>query len=604
MKRFPRFSPHALKLVCLLLFCAFGASAFLSRAARTVTVGHAADAGGAGAAQTTAPPATNQRPEIGDIVYTRVGVGQRIFFGLEVIDEEADDIRVELIGKPASAHYDERTLTVDWTPRRTDGRVGRFVIRVTEFDRRTGAQRSVQTKTHEVAIARRPVTLPSVPLAPLAVETLITISDRERLAEPNRRWPITALFQRIAEIEAEKQITEGSDIQPTTGAQLFRDALRNLAELHRNEEINPDSPRFNSQWNAENWRLITVRPRVNKKVFELRLVYRNVVAPEPVYLMPRMRIVRGVDAQLPDEIRQRNNETFARMFHEAFFDGQNLRPFVARDKQRYGQALADFMTRVLTYRDPQEPRLRANFAAMPHNARLGGDNTYAAQGRYLRGDGWALGAIKVQPVMRDGRRVLAFTSPFIDGFTTSIGPNAEGTAYRPVPAPRFNPASSAFVRGWDTLIDRFDRGNVAIPDEHDGEVRASNIDSSTFARAHKYEWMVAETPLRDPRRRIFEERGMTCLQCHVRNFDEGDYLNRAVSDPRLGGRFEPTRPVPRVFFVIVPTRELGRSEYFRRSEEEQVGNLTGVFRDYLGVRVNIRSPLAADWPYDTRRGKH
>src|SRR5205814_8974065 len=68
---------------------------------------------------------------------------------------------------------------------------------------------------------------------------------------------------------------------------LFHDALRNLAALHHNDEINPDSPKFNQQWNAENWRLIMVRPRVNKRIFELRLVYRNVVAPEPVYLIDR-----------------------------------------------------------------------------------------------------------------------------------------------------------------------------------------------------------------------------------------------------------------------------------------------------------------------------
>ena len=77
---------------------------------------------------------------------------------------------------------------------------------------------------------------------------------------------------------------------------LFRDSLKELARLHRNEEIDPDNLRFNPQWKAENWRLIGVRPRLNKKVFELRLVYFNKVAAEPVYLMPRMRIVRGKDA--------------------------------------------------------------------------------------------------------------------------------------------------------------------------------------------------------------------------------------------------------------------------------------------------------------------
>ena len=64
-----------------------------------------------------------------------------------------------------------------------------------------------------------------------------------------------------------------------------------------------------------------------------------------------------------------------------------------------------------------------------------------------------------------------------------------------------------------------------------------------------------------------------------------------------------TRDIERVFFVIVPTLGEGRSEYIRREEEEQVGNLKGVFRDYLGVKVNIKSPLANDWPHDTRRGR-
>jgi hypothetical protein len=602
----PRFSVKHAKIVCLILFCVFAGVIFASHydePAASATVGSTEPA----PSPSTQTVSENRAPEFFRAPYRQVGVGQRITFGLEVIDEESDDVRVELIEKPASARYNERTLTVDWTPRRDEGRVGRFLVRVSDFA--PGTNRLLHTAEHrfEIRIARRPVPPPDVPPAPLEVETLVTISDRERLAEANRRWPVVALFQRIAEIEAEKQITEGSNVQPTTGTALFRDMLKNLATLHRNEEINPDSPRFNPQWNAENWRLITVRPRLNKKVFELRLVYRNVVAPEQVYLMPRMRIVRGIDAQMPEEIRQRNNEAFARLLHEAFFDGANLRPFVARDKQRYGAALADFMTRVLTYRDPAEPRLRANFAALPHNARLGGDNTHDAQGRYLRGDGWALGTMKVQPVEREGRRVLAFTNPFIDGFTSSIAPNPAGTAYRPVPAPRFNPASPQFVRGYDALIDRFDGGNIAIPDVHDdGTVTASNIDSTSFARPHKQEWMVAETPLRDPRRRMFEERGMTCIQCHVRNFDEGDYLNRAVSNPQLGANFGTTRDVPRVFFVIVPTRELGRSEYFRRTEEEQVGSLTGVFRDYLGVRVNINSPLTAagEWPFNTRTGKH
>jgi hypothetical protein len=102
-------------------------------------------------------------------------------------------------------------------------------------------------------------------------------------------------------------------------------------------------------------------------------------------------------------------------------------------------------------------------------------------------------------------------------------------------------------------------------------------------------------------RRLFEERGMTCIQCHVRNFDEGDYLNAAVRDPKAGGSFGTTNDIPRLFFVLTPDEE--RSEFFRPNEEEQVGNLKGVMRDYLKVNVNLDSPLSRNWPHNTRVGR-
>jgi hypothetical protein len=170
-----------------------------------------------------------------------------------------------------------------------------------------------------------------------------------------------------------------------------------------------------------------------------------------------------------------------------------------------------------------------------------------------------------------------------------------------VPAPRFDPKSPDYVAGWDKLIDADDHGNVAIPDSTDGPPMAAIIDSSSFSRPFKERFMVQETALRDPRRRIFEERGMTCIQCHVRNFDEGDYLNAAVRDPKAGSNFGTTNDVPRLFFVITPDEE--RSEFFRRNEEEQVGNLRGVMRDYLRVQINIDSPLSQTWPHNTRLGR-
>lgn len=599
-----------LKLLALAVSCAFALFMLFPRVQRARVQGVGTMGQEPDAQAPSRPASANHQPEMDPVRFREVGVGQRIFFGLSVIDEESDDVRVELVQKPASAKYNEKSLTVDWTPTRADAPRGDFAVRLTEYDRETGRQRQMQIKTFSIAVRPLPVALPVDASAPLAVETLISITDPERLAATNARLPIKAILDRIAAIESSKQIKAGGDLQPTNGDGLFRDILHNLAALHHNEEIDPDSPKFNRQWNAENWRLIMVRPRVNKKIFELRLVYRNVVAPEPVYLMPRMRIVRGTDADIlkDNDLRQRNNETFARMLHEAFFDGPNLKPFVASDKKAYGVALADFIGRILTYHDDKEPRMQANFAALPHNARLGGDDALDAQGRYQRGNGWALGVMKVVPTERAGKRVLAFSNVPIDGFVASVKPTPDGKGYRAAAAPRFDPQSPLHFKGLETLIDAL--GFTAIPDERDDhDVKPSIIDASSVSRIFKEHYMVEETPLQDARRRLFEERGMTCIQCHVRNFDEGDYLNKAVSDAKSGQTVSAgaradateTRIIPRLFFVITPDE--GRSEFLRRSEEEQVGNFIGVMRDYLGVKVNLKSPFNLEWPFNTRMGR-
>jgi hypothetical protein len=548
-------------------------------------------------------PETNNLPELMEFRHKEIGLGQRLVMGIEVIDEEGDLVRTELIEKPASAKFNQNTLTVDWTPQKSDGKKGRFVVKVTEIPRDKARQQRSFTKAFDIRIVKRPVKLLVLPPAPLEVDAFVTVIDPERLRAANRDWNIVRLFQRIAEIEADKQIKPGSEIKPTTGEQLFRDSMKELAVMHRNPALDPDSPKYNPEWNAEHWKLVAVRPRLNKKVFELRLVYFNVKAAEQSYLMPRMRIVRGKDAGRPDDLRQKNNTQFAKMFHEAFFDGENMKPFVAGDKAKFGEALSEFMSRVFNYNDPTDPMMRANLAAMPHNSRLGGGNEYDANGKYMHGDGWALGAMKVNPVVRDGKKVLAFTSPFIDGFAASIKPNKEGNAFRPVPPPAADPANADFIKGWDHLIDDDDKGNIAIPLEMpDGSIKRSNIDTTLNRFEVPGGFRFAENGFRDARRRIFEERGMTCIQCHIRNFDEGNYLVD-LSDPAKSGAPNGVEKVERVFFIITPTLHSGRNEYMRRNEISQVGNLQGVFRDYLGIKVKMNSPLAADWPFTTRKGK-
>ncbi|HEY0385321.1 MAG TPA: hypothetical protein VGC64_04890, partial [Pyrinomonadaceae bacterium] len=243
---YKRYSPgrsatQTLKLISLLLFCALASLSFISRQ----TVADAGSASGKPAVNAKSAlsvlPA-NHPPELTPIKFERVGLGQRIVFGLGAIDEESDDVRIEVVQKPGSAKFNQRTLTVDWTPQPKDDRQGQFVVRITEFARETGTQTGTSIKTFNIRVEPRAVETNFLDPAPVEVETLVSVTDPERLAAANGRWPLVALFQRIAEIEAAKPANQGKNIQPSTGELLFRDALRNLSALHHNEEINPDSP--------------------------------------------------------------------------------------------------------------------------------------------------------------------------------------------------------------------------------------------------------------------------------------------------------------------------------------------------------------------------
>lgn len=543
----------------------------------------------------------NRLPEVMEPRHKTIGLYQRLFFGIEVIDPEGDFVRTELIEKPKTAKFNQNTLTVDWTPKPTDPRNAKFVVKVTEIPRDGRRESRSFTKEFTIRVVKQKVKLLEMPKAPLEVDAFVSIIDPERLAAVNKRWDIVTFFQRIAEIEADKQIKPGNGINPTTGKQLFHDAMKELAVIHKNPSLDPDDPSFNPEWNAEHWQIVAIRPRMNKKLFELRFVFFNDAAPEQAYLMPRMRIARGKDAGRPEDQRQKNNLAFAKMFHDAFFDGDRMKPFVAGNKAAYGEALEKFVTKVLTYNDPDDPSMRANLAAVPHNSRLGGGNAYDANGKYLYGDGWALGVLKVNPVMRDGKKVLAFTSPPIDGFVGSIGPNKQGTAFVPVPPPATVRTNAAYIAGFDKLVDP-ETGQIAIPAVGpESVIAASNVDSTLSAHETPTGYRFAENSIRDARRRIFEEHGMTCSECHVRDFDEGNYL-LDMNDPKKNPSTA-TETVGRVFFIITPTLHSGRSEYMLRNEIAQVGGLQGVFRDYLGINVKINSPLAADWPHTTKYGK-
>ena len=202
-----------------------------------------------------------------DLHHKEIGLGQRWFFGIEVIDEEGDLVKTGIVEKPKSAKFNENTLTVDWTPQKSDGKNPKFVVKVTEIPRDKSREPRTVTKEFQIKVVKKPVQLLKMPDAPLEVDSLVTIIDPERLKTVSEKWNISNLFQRIAEIEAEKQVKQGNGIEPTNGKELFRDAMKDLAVTHKNPTLDPDNSKYNPEWNAEHWKLIAVRPRVNKKSF-------------------------------------------------------------------------------------------------------------------------------------------------------------------------------------------------------------------------------------------------------------------------------------------------------------------------------------------------
>ena len=66
----------------------------------------------------------NRLPEVMDLHHKEIGLGQRWFFGIEVIDEEGDLVRSELVEKPKSAKFNQNTLTLTGRRKKATGKTG------------------------------------------------------------------------------------------------------------------------------------------------------------------------------------------------------------------------------------------------------------------------------------------------------------------------------------------------------------------------------------------------------------------------------------------------------------------------------------------------
>lgn len=540
----------------------------------------------------------NHPPEFEYPPYHQVPPGKEIAFGLHAIDQDGDVIAVELVEKPASASYDPVTLTVRWKPTAKDAPAGRFLVKVTETQRQGGAKRAFTYDFGIAVVAGARAAVEPPPLGP-AVELLITIHDAARLAQVNKDWPLTKVLDVVRRVEGAKVAGDQAKRQDTDAKTLYADMLGALALRHNNNRLNPTAKEFDKKafGDPAAWKIVTVRPRLDKLQQELRIVYQNEQVAEPVYVMFRFRLVRDLPpGELPAESLDLNNKEFTRLTYEAFFTGDALNPKFVTDKKAHGKAVSAYVGAVLSYQS-DKPHMGTEFLALPTEARFGGGSLRDANGAYVSGDGWAWAVIKAKwiPVPgaeKDGITRLALMSIPIPGFTTEIAPSADKGKWTTVCAPKFDPDNPKHTAGWEVLC-RKKQGFTDLPVvDASGKVSSGAIDAANLYVDHKRGDMVATVALDDPRRDNFEENGMTCSQCHVRSFANGDLRDAAVRDPKAKRMPAASPPIATTFFNIVP-EETWRpfTIEFQRFQE-------CLFRDairrYQGVETKLTCPLVAE----------
>jgi len=148
------------------------------------------------------------------------------------------------------------------------------------------------------------------------------------------------------------------------------------------------------------------------------------------------------------------------------------------------------------------------------------------------------------------------------------------------------------VPGYEILC-RKTMGFVDLPDTKDGKIINSRRDANNLFFEHKKKWMVEGFPLEDGRRDLGEENGMTCSQCHIRNFGMHDYGDPANVDPTKGTPKAPNKPLRTLNFQIIPagTWEAFTIDFLHHQECRGKTH----FEKYLGADAakGLTCPLAA-----------
>jgi hypothetical protein len=479
--------------------------------------------------------------------WTKVAVGQTISFGTAVIDQDLDETSVTVTKLPATATFDPITQTVTWTPSAADVPKGEFELAITQPGRNKHT-----TKAFSIEVVKgKPVPTPVAPVQSPVIETLLLIRSPGRLAQVNKDWPIDRLLQVGAEtfrlqIPEEKRKRLGA---PLDGKTAFEQMLVGLAQTHHNKRLDPTAPEFDKAafGDPKSWKIVAFRPRIDKAWTELRVVYQAINAPEPVFAMFRLRpVVEYVPAgPRPDEEREANNKIFLGMVARRLMKDGGPNPTFVKNEAAEAKAVSALMTDVMTFDDTKtKPYLHGFSIGIALEGRLGGGSARNPDGSYRSGDGWAWSAQKPFP-SADGK-TQHYVNIAIPGFWTDTQPSKDGKTWVPTCADRFTqPELQTLCRTTMGLVD--------LPAMNAGKVVHGTIDANNLYFEHKKSWSVEHVALEDGRRDLGEENGMTCSQCHIRNFGMHDFGDAANVDPSKGTPKAPNHAIGTLAFQIIPT---------------------------------------------------
>jgi hypothetical protein len=274
-----------------------------------------------------------------------------------------------------------------------------------------------------------------------------------------------------------------------------------------------------------------------------------------VFAMFRVRPTLDLPT-LPPDARAHNNEIFDAMVVKRLFAKGVLDPRWMKDARAHGKAVAGLVHDVLEHAEKDRPTARGAFVALAIEARMGGGSARNADGTYKSGDGWAWSVQKPMPTA-DGT-AQAWVNIGIPGFWTDVAaapspadPNKK--IWKPVCAPRFDPDSPDHAKGYEVLC-RKAMGFVDLPADKDGKIVTGKLDATNLYIEHKQKYSVEKLALDDGRRDLGEENGMTCAQCHMRNFGVHTYGDAGNVDPTAGGGTT-NHTIDTLNFQIVPTAE-------------------------------------------------